>query len=249
MRVCLFCTAKVNSKEDAWPLWLVERFPSTGRARMFTERRGGQLSDWAMNKPKLPVKWVCKLCNNGWMSRMESKTKSIMESILDDKVNEMDSSGQSTLGVWAVKTAMVLEALDLDRERFYSAAEREQMRKSQSVPHHTSVWIAKCVSHKHIYSAAKNLSTTDGVRAFAVTMAFDFLAFQVVTVKKPNGIPTHVDVTYEVSDGPWDEILVPVWPVSKIPRKWPAAKGLNGDVGLNALTERLSPAMPRDKPG
>jgi len=41
------------------------------------------------------------------------------------------------------------------------------MRISRSVPHHTSVWIAKCVNHKDIYSAAKNHSTDDGVRVAA----------------------------------------------------------------------------------
>ena len=100
------------------------------------------------------------------------------------------------------------------------------MRISRSVPHHTSVWIAKCVNHKDIYSAAKNHSTDGGVPAFSVTMAFGFLAFQVVTVKPPNTIPAHVDVTYEVSDGPWDQILVPVWPVSQPERGWPAKQGL-----------------------
>jgi hypothetical protein len=137
---------------------------------------------------------------------------------------------------------MVLQALDPDQEWFYSEGEREQMRLSGSVPYHTSVWIAKCVNHKDIYSAAKNHSTDDGVLAFSVTMVFGFLAFQVVTVKPPKTIPAHLAVTYEVSDGPWDEILVPVWPVSQTARGWPAKQGLNGDLGLHALTERLTPA-------
>jgi hypothetical protein len=227
----------------------MERFPSTGKGRMFTERRGGQLSDWAITKPKLPVKWVCKSCNSGWMSQMESKTKPIVESILDERANRIDPSAQVTLGVWAVKTVMVLEALDLEGERFYSAEERGEMRISRSVPYHTSVWIAKCVNHKDVYSAAKNHSSSDGVRAFAVTMAFGCLAFQVVTVKTPKTIPARVNVTYEVSEGPWEQILVPVWPASEIPRKWPAAQGLNGDVGLNTLTERLTPSGLQDNQG
>jgi hypothetical protein len=137
---------------------------------------------------------------------------------------------------------MVLQALDPEQEWFYSEGEREQMRILRSVLHHTSVWIAKCVNHKDIYSAAKNHSTDDGVKAFSVTMAFGFLAFQVVTVKPPNTISAHANVTYEVSDGPWDQILVPVWPVSEPAKSWPAKQGLNGDVGLHALTERLTPS-------
>jgi hypothetical protein len=219
----------------------MERFPSASTARMFSERRGDQRA-WSIGKPKLTIKWLCQLCNNGWMSRLESRTKPIVESILDDKLTTIDAAAQTTLGVWAVKTAMVLQALDPNLEWFYSEGEREQMRLSHSVPHHTSVWIAKCVNHKDIYSAAKNHTTDDGVLAFSVTMAFGFLAFQVVTVKPPKTVPAHVKVTYEVSDGPWDQTLVPVWPVSEVARSWPGKHGLNGDVGLNALTERLTPS-------
>jgi hypothetical protein len=246
MRTCLFCSGRPSTKEDAWPLWLMERFPSASTARMSSERRGDQ-RDWSIGKPKLTIKWLCQPCNNGWMSRLESKTKPIVESILDKKLTTIDAAAQTTLGVWAVKTAMVLQALDPDLEWFYSEGEREQMRLSHSVPHHTSVWIAKCVNHKNIYSAAKNHSTDDGVRAFSVTMAFGFLAFQVVTVKPPKTVLPHVKVTYEVSDGPWDQILVPVWPVSQAARSWPGKQGLNGDVGLNALTERLTPSTSQAK--
>jgi hypothetical protein len=175
------------------------------------------------------------------MSRLESEVKPIIEGILDENVNEIDTSAQRTLGVWAVKTAMVLQALDSSPQWFYSEEEREQMRLSRSITPHTSVWIAKCVNHKDVYSGAKDHSTYDGVRAFSVTMSFGFLAFQVVTIRTPETIPAFLPVTYAVSDGPWDQILVPVWPVSDMPRKWPGVQGLNGAVGLNALTERLSP--------
>jgi len=227
MRACLFCGGDPSTKEDAWPLWLMKRFPAASSARMFAERRGGPLSDWPITKPKLPLKWLCASCNSGWMSRLEREVKPIIESILDEKVNAIDASAQQTLAVWAVKTVMVLEALDPDRQWFYTAEEREQMRLSRSIPHRTSVWIAKCVDHKDIYSAAKNHSSDDGARAFSVTMAFGLLAFQVETVRAPESIPAHVAVTYEVSDGPWDQVLVPVWPVSQAARTWPAAQGLN----------------------
>lgn len=203
--------------------------------------------DWPNVQPRLAVKWLCGSCNNGWMSRLESRAKPLVEAILVDKLTTLDSKAQWTLGVWATKTAMVLEALDSSRQWFYSQEEREQMRLSHFVPPRTSVWISKCVNHGDIYSAAKNHSTDDQVRAFSVTMAFGFLAFQVVTVKPPSSVPSQVEVTYEVSHGPWDQVLVPVWPVSQSSRSWPGQQGLNGDLGLNALTERLTPSTARAK--
>jgi hypothetical protein len=170
MRTCLFCSGRPSTREDAWPQWLMKRFPAASTARMFAERRGDQLGDWAIAKPKLVVKWLCGSCNNGWMSRLESKAKPIIEGILCEKINEIDTSVQRTLGVWAVKTAMVLQALDSRPHWFYSGEDREQMRLSRSIPPRTSVWIAKCVNHKDIYSAAKDHSTNDGFRAYSVTI-------------------------------------------------------------------------------
>ncbi len=64
-----------------------------------------------MAKPELPVKWLCATCNNGWMSMLENEAKPILESILDEKLKDIDAASQSTLACWAVKTAMVLECI------------------------------------------------------------------------------------------------------------------------------------------
>jgi hypothetical protein len=91
----------------------------------------------------------------------------------------------------------------------------------------------------------KDLSTArgnNGLRAIATTMAFGFLAFQVVSIRTPPEIPTHVPVSYEVSDGPWEQTLVQIWPTSDRLLTWPPYYGLDGDLGLDTLTERLSAA-------
>jgi hypothetical protein len=212
---------------------------------MFAERGGSELPSWPLAKPRLTLRWLCKSCNNGWMSRLESEAKPVVESILDGTANEIDPSAQSTLATWAVKTAMVLGALDPNRPWFYSEDERHRMRTTRLVPQRTSVWLAKCVNQRDIYTAAKDHRRNpgdDSIRAFSVTMAFGSLAFQVVTLKAPAAIPPNVAVTYDVSDGPWDETLVQVWPRSESPKIWPPTYGLDSDRGLEALTDRLKPS-------
>ncbi|MEE8553371.1 MAG: hypothetical protein V3S72_08735 [Desulfobacterales bacterium] len=196
-----------------------------------------------MVKPRLTVKWLCAKCNNGWMSRIESNTKPILISILEDKLNAMDSSSQSTLASWAVKTSMVLECINPERTWFYTDDERQLMCATQSISPRTSVWIAKCVEQSNIYSAAKDLRTSkenNGVHAYATTLAFGSLAFQVVSIKVPKTIPNNVTLTYDVTEGPWEQTLVQVWPIIQESVGWPAGYGLNGERGLDALTERLS---------
>jgi len=140
---------------------------------------------------------------------------------------------------------MVLEAVDSNRPWFYSKDERQLMRAACALPQRTSVCIAKCIDEPTVYSAAKDLRTTpgdDGVHAFATTMAFGPLALEVVTIRTPAAIPADIPVTYDVREGPWDQILVQVWPTSQDSRVWPPSHGLAGELGLDALTERLSPA-------
>jgi len=160
-------------------------------------------------------------------------------------LKDIDASAQSTLARWAVKTAMVLEAIDSNRPWFYSEAERQLMRAAISLPQRTSVWVAKCVNQPNIYCAAIDHRTAPGddrVYAFVTTMAFGSLALQVVSIKTPAAIPENVAVTYDVSEGPWEHTLVQVWPTSQNSRAWPPFNGLAGELGLDVLTERLSSA-------
>ena len=246
MRICIFCSKKASTKEDAWPRWLMNRFPVSSTARMDAERGGHGLGNWHTAKPKLQVKWLCASCNNGWMSRLESEAKPVLGVILDDKLKDIDPSAQSILARWAVKTSMVLESIDSNRTWFYSEAERQTMRSAQSLPPRTSVWIAKCINQPNIYNAAKDLRTTTGkneAHAYATTMAFGALALQIVSIKTTVAIPENIPLTYDVSNGPWDQTLVQIWPPSQKSLAWPPHYGLDGDFGLDALTERLSPAI------
>lgn len=241
MRTCLFCGQKPSTREDAWPKWLMTRFPLPDTARMFAERGGKELPDWPLTKPMLVVKRLCGSCNNSWMSKLESTAKPIIESILDDTLTSIDAPGQVTLSTWAIKTAMVLEAFDPGQPWFYSADERDFMRRSHTFPDGTSVWIAKCVNQPNIYSAKMIHSTEpgpDGARAVSVTMAFGSLAIQVVTTKANRNNAT---VGYDVSKGRWQETLVQIQPASQDSKPWPGKFGLDGDRGLIALTERLDP--------
>lgn len=244
MRTCIFCDKKASTREDAWPLWLMKRFPTSRTSRMDAERGGQKLGNWCMTKPGIRVKWLCASCNNGWMSRLEMEAKPLLESILDDKLKEIDASSQSTLARWAAKTAMVLECLKPERPWFYTDDERQLIRDTLSLPPRTSVWIAKCVNQPNIYSAAKDLRTTPGDGGFHVystTMAFGPLAFQIVSIKTPATIPENVTLTYDVTEGPWGQTLLQVWPTTEESVGWPPHYGLNSEFGLDELTERLSP--------
>ncbi len=72
-------------------------------------------------------------------------------------------------------------------------------------------------------------------------MAFGSFAFHIVSIKTPETIPENVSITYDVTEGPWDKTLLQIWPIIQESLVWPAGYGLNSELGLVALTERLSP--------
>lgn len=247
MRICIFCGERASTLEDVWPQWLMKRFPLSDTARMDADLGGRKLYSRPIAKPELLLKKLCQTCNNGWMSRLEDEVKPVVESILDDTLQVLDVPMQLTLAQWAVKTAMVLEAIDSNRRWFYSENERQQMCDARTLPQRTSVWIAKCVDQPNVYSGANDLWTTsgdNGIHGFTVTMAFGPLALQVMTIRTPASIPLHIAMTYAVREGPWDQLLVQVWPISQDIRVWPPSHGLAGTLGLEVLTERLNPATP-----
>ena len=246
MRTCMFCQEQATSKEDIWPQWLTKQFPLSDASCMEAERGGQKLGTWKNKSPKLlPARCVCGSCNSGWMSRLEVEMKPIVESILDKQLRVLDASSQAVISVWAIKTAMALEALYPEREYFYSKDECQKIRAISAIPDRTSIWIASCVNQPNIYSAGKDLRTAPGgneAKTYVTTMAFGSLAIQVASVRVLANLSQEVQITYDSREGPWDKTLLQVWPIIPPSQQWPPSYGLDGEYGLEALTERLSPA-------
>ena len=247
MRECIFCQERASSKEDIWPLWLTERFPLSDASYMYGERGGYKLGTWQNKNSRLLLsKCVCQNCNNGWMSKIESEMKPIVNSIHDEHFRVLDVPSQAVISVWAIKTAMALESLYPEREYFYSEYDRQYLRRISAIPERTTIWIAKCVNQPNIYSTAKDLHTAQGgneVKAYLTTMAFGSLALQILSLKTPVEFPKETSITYDTQDGPWNQTLLQVWPLSQYTQQWPPTYGLDGGCGLEALAQRLSPKI------
>ena len=148
------------------------------------------------------------------------------------------------ISVWAIKTAMVLEALYPERVYFYSEDERQNIRAISAIPKRTSIWIASYVNQPNIYSTGKDLWTAPGgneAKAYVTTMAFGSLAIQVASIRVLANLPQEVQITYDSREGPWDKTLLQVWPINQHSLQWPPSYGLDSEYGLEALIERLSP--------
>jgi hypothetical protein len=247
-RKCIFCTETATSVEDAWPRWLLRRFPGSRSSTMHAERGAeAALESWPTKSPAIRVKRVCGGCNNTWMSQLENRAKPVIESLIDDRLDALHLKSMQSIAAWAVKTAMVLESALPPPEWFFTNQERERLRIDELLSHWTSVWIAKCVEHYGLYSACKRLRDTKSVRAGTVTasvttMAFGSLAIQTRTLRVPSRVPPNTRVTVAERAGPWDELTLQVWPILIEQVPWPPGIVFRGEAGLHELTERFNPA-------
>ena len=245
-RRCIFCDKPANSSEEVWPRWLTHRFQAPGA--MFAQPGlNAPPSSWRVRRPELRLRRVCVECNNGWMSRLENRVKAVLSRLLDQESCTLNSHDRLSLALWAVKTSMVLEALNSSENWRYSDLERCLLHIHETIPIHTYVWIARAVEFGSVYTMSRNLSTQAEidvdrqVRGGVTTMAFGSIAIQVRKIAIPAAISWVEQITVEERKGPWEQAAMQVWPSNGRSLSWPPSIGLRGEQGLDLFAERFSP--------
>ncbi|HEY4934600.1 MAG TPA: hypothetical protein VII23_23790 [Terriglobales bacterium] len=197
------------------------------------------------------VKSVCRNCNNGWMHRLEDETIPIMGPMLSEQSSFLDVVSQRTIAAWALKTAMVLDSTAIAKHRplFYSRAERISLRESLRIPLRTFVWLghsldfglacSSIATHLTILSPFHPYSLKESTLGQVSTFLVCNLAIQVMTVHVP---AEYSDGAIDISppEGPWGDLLVSVWPPSRL-SYWPPPLAFDSSIStldLRTLTNR-----------
>jgi len=245
MRTCIFCGGRASTKEDAWPLWLFRRLDAVRPGWVNAERGTKPPLSWPAIQPGVRVKFVCAECNNGWMSGLENRMKSVFELLLGEGPTSLDRYEQSIISAWAVKNAMVFEALRDKLPWVFTDEERSRFRVTLDPPSPTTVWLAKSVDPPAAYCSAVDLfgqvaESGDAMRAYLTTMAFGPVSLQVMRINLPSSTPAAI--TADLRPGPWEKVAIQVWPIRRL-ISWPPEMGLLGEEGLDAFSRRWSPAM------
>jgi hypothetical protein len=246
MRSCIFCGNYSLTREDAWPLWLMRKFPKKSTGIMEGQIGTKHLPPWRQISPELKVKFICKECNNGWMSRLEDQVKPILEPIFNHETILISSQQQSILSAWAVKTAMVLEAIYSSKFWFYLPVERRFLMETLHPPALTYVWIAKCINPTGCYSKASKLTgrtndLTSNDTGYCSTIGFGPLALQVLSMRLLDSTPAESAIIPTSQDERWSQATICVWPIQMAKQRWPPSLGLSGEFGLDELMKRWVP--------
>jgi hypothetical protein len=207
---CAFCVRKADSKEHAWPDWVLKRF-TTNKNMIIGDIDGEQQFDPAQKAVR--VRCVCVPCNTGWMKGLEDSVIPIAGPLMHDLSIALKPEDKALLARWAIKTSMVWEYVSTKRELYYTTIEREAF-SSGHMPQGTKVLIGRYSGHLSMQTFGADGSTVPaqgagGTAAFCTTMTFGRLAVQVLSLRPR---PPH-HITVEARPGvPWGNLLMQCWP-------------------------------------
>jgi hypothetical protein len=230
--LCIFCGAPANSKEDAWPRWLIKLLKSQLGPKVKIDRQLGS----TLLRPAASVlirNSVCaKVCNNGWMSRLESDVIPILKPLIMDYTAEISSQQQLIISVWAVKCAMVFDCLE--SPRFFQPIDTNHLFHEQTPPSSIfSVWLGRCSTFT-AFTDGKRLYGFDAhtgrpQKGHVLTMIFGHLIIQVLAIQRypSQSFDSIPRLTLDSVPGPWK--LAHVWPPELKPISWPLAASFSGD--------------------
>ena len=109
VRRCVFCGSQPTTKEHGLPRWVDTFFntpplDSTQISDDFVPRAHGQRNTVSGYE----IRAVCKSCNGGWLSILESEARPIIGPMVAGCGTVLNRDAQNTVATWVIKTCLIL---------------------------------------------------------------------------------------------------------------------------------------------
>jgi hypothetical protein len=240
--LCIFCDNESGSEEHLWAAWM-HRLMKFGAIRV----QEGISTETIEADPEKTINTVCHTCNNTWMSQLEEKNIPSVRPMMQNQPTVIDPGRQRLLTEWAVKTAMVLESIKprLGNEKFYTEAERVNMRLTRQIPERTRIWIG-ALTEAHLGSFGTDLaifgnngSTRIGT-GIASTIVVGHFVVQVVTQHAFPEFAAQDIPDIQPRAGDWGDMLIELYPKKQKKLNWPPKTSFTngGPKGIAYLMHR-----------
>lgn len=152
-RRCIFCLKPGTTDEHLFPDWLRVLFPrtpedtSTRGITRWGQDRHGKL--YSMPERKIhkghsgvtKIPYVCAGCNNGWMSRMETRARPFLMPLIQGLPRSISTFDLKVLAGWIAKTVMVGEYLHPNNIAIPDAERLNMYATFEPTPNWT-IWLA-----------------------------------------------------------------------------------------------------------
>ncbi len=247
MNVCLFCgkpfgTQRKRTDEHGAPKWCRKLVPDRGKARhtAIIETVAGQtIEDRGLHLPFTTViADVCEQCNTGWMHELEETCRSFLGHLIQGDHRSLRFWRQALVSTWAVKTAMVWDAVSVEN-RAIPVEMLRRFHRMQSAGGAHQVWIGRYIGddpHTSRRAAAHVIgraAPTNPGRADAYLVVFTIGQLVLVVfgqVFRPMSIHALPSTVASA--------LIQIWPPSQEVVAWPPADSLD-NAGLEACARSL----------
>jgi hypothetical protein len=235
---CAFCPATDKfSGEHIWSKWMRKLFKS--KKFRFSQRNsaGKVIRQWAMPGIDMKARVVCKKCNEGWMSKLESEhAEPAMSDLILAKDVLISESRAKSIAVFAFKTAVVVDHMGRDKP-FYTTTARREFAHSLTIPRNVNIWLAglfpmssgRCNSlYPEIYFEAPRY-----LKLNVCTFAVGHLVFQVVGAQ-------YIEIPDFGPKPGFEHLAVPIWPPIQQDIGWPLPNVLKYRSDFESFSNRWS---------
>jgi hypothetical protein len=239
---CIFCGGGPLTGEHLLPAWLQHVLPSRDPVVQFRQigKGEGDRHEWERNPFREKTGFVCRRCNNGWMSRLERAARPVLEPAIRHERCAFTESDQLMAAAWAFKTCLVFQATQSPAGPIAPPAHFLHIRRNRTPPPQAAIWIG---SHARVLRDPVNsvyvqrplalaplVDELEHERGFGYLcfLAVGGLSFVVVAHRHRNA----AQITY---DGPFDQALDQIWPDPSRALAWPPLLMMDSDL-IGALT-------------
>ena len=148
--------------------------------------------NWVSSHLNWKAKVVCITCNNGWMSEIEQvHAMPAMTDLIAGKLDiPIDQSRAYSIGLFAFKTAIILEHLNRTRSaRFFPREARYRFKQTFTIPPNVTMWMAAYLprGQGRCFTAYHELPEPGSLELYVCTYAIGRFVFQVVAERQPSG--------------------------------------------------------------
>lgn len=226
MRECIFCGGreKIN-REHVWPEWIL-KLVEPEKIRGFI----GHNTNLEIHR-ELKIRSVCKTCNEGWMSELETASIPLIGPLIEDKSKFIGIPQRRSIAVWSIKTSMMMDSTTASASPlFYTREERYNLKTSSAIPPRTNVWLGRFIGDRDIGASMSQIKTklpdTVSFPAQITSFVLGCLVIQVATVHLAPEYDKRT-IVIDSAKGPWTELIVPCWPTDTTNIYWPPVLAFN----------------------
>jgi hypothetical protein len=234
------------SREHVFPNWLNTVFGKTKEPYQVAwraDRADGTRQHRTHQTGRIDqtVFTVCRVCNNGWMARLEGEAKPLLVPLITDEagLRRLTPQDQLTVAAWASLKVAVAE--DLGGDRVITQAQRQALRLTQSPPASGRVHLARYSGDigpvRYVRYSGRAPVGHEFAGAAAATAALIIGRLVILVLLSPDNSHQTAKAQGE-SRANWISICPPSLPTAP----WPPAESVDEE-GVTELLRQVAPGM------